>query len=143
MPTPTPAPIVTAQPINPWNIVILILFLGAMLVGSYFLTKRVGKKGMSGAFRRDAKGAMKRGLVSVEDRLILDRDKSITVVKFNGKHYLIGTTADDLQLLDKVRISNQEPEEESEPPQDSFVGWLKDSYANARKGKENVGKGGK
>lgn len=85
-----------------------------LLVGAYYLTKYVSKRAMQrgakktrGRFAGD-KDRWKQGqYVSVVDRIPIDRDKTIMVVEFNDKHYLMATTGQDIKILDKIEVQKE------------------------------------
>ena len=60
--------------------------------------------------------------VSVLDRIPIDRDKTILVVEFAEKRYLMATTGQDIKLLDKLQreeaaeFKAAEEEEATAPP---------------------------
>ncbi|MGI6152258.1 MAG: flagellar biosynthetic protein FliO [Christensenellaceae bacterium] len=41
-------------------------------------------------------------LLAIVDRVAVDRDKTLMVVEFQGKYYLMSTTGQEIRLLDKV-----------------------------------------
>ncbi|MDL2237838.1 flagellar biosynthetic protein FliO [Christensenellaceae bacterium OttesenSCG-928-K19] len=105
-----------ASEINVGSIILVIVFLIAMLVGAYYLTKFVNKralqKGMkqkpAGTGKWRAPGHQPGRLVTVADRIAVDRDKTVMVVEFRGKYYLLSTTQQDIRLIDSVEISPED-----------------------------------
>ena len=91
------------------NVIMIILYLVLIIAAAYFLTKFVAKR----TLRKGMKGSGKKRpiepghLISVVDRIAVDRDKTIMVVEFRGKHYLIGTTAQEIKCLDSVDIAGE------------------------------------
>ncbi len=108
-----------APAVNPTDVIVIIVYLVLIVVAAYFLTKFVAKKSLqkgmrnSGMKRKSGAGKLEMGhLVSVVDRVAVDRDKTIMVVEFEGKYYLMSTSPNGLECIDKVEIL---PEAESQP----------------------------
>ncbi|MEI6100395.1 MAG: flagellar biosynthetic protein FliO [Eubacteriales bacterium] len=98
-----------AKEIQTQDVILLIVYLVLLLVGAYYLTKFVSKRSMQkGSKKRRVSGERSRWkqgqLVSVVDRIPIDRDKTIMVVEFGSKHYLMATSGQDIKLLDTVNI---------------------------------------
>lgn len=96
------------------NVLLIILYLVLIIIAAYFLTKFIARKslrkGMRSTTSSTGRGARKKNaelghLVAVVDRIAIDRDKTIMVVEFKGRHYLIGTTAQDIKCIDSVDIA--------------------------------------
>jgi Flagellar biogenesis protein len=135
----------TAPEIRSSDVILLIVYLVLLLVGAYYLTKFVSKRAMQkGAKKGPLPGSKSSGnkfrwkqgqMVSVVDRIPIDRDKTIMVVEFENKHYLMATTGQDIKLLDTVDIPQEmetEEEEEQEtariPMQDAASAAEDDSF---------------
>lgn len=111
----------TAREIQTSDVVILIVYLVLLLLGAYYLTKFVSKRAMQkgvqktgGRFAGD-KVRWKQGqYVSVVDRIPIDRDKTILVVEFDHKQYLMATTAQDIKILDKIEVQKEKADMEAE-----------------------------
>lgn len=102
------------------NVLLIILYLVLIIIAAYFLTKFVARKSLRKGMRRTnssaGKGMRKKSAetghsIAVIDRIAVDRDKTIMVVEFRGRHYLIGTTAQDIKCIDSVDISTDAAEE--------------------------------
>lgn len=106
------------------NVIRVIVILVAIIVAAYFLTKYIGKRslrqGMKDQSRRRSASSQQRQkpefghLVSVVDRIAVDRDKSLMVVEFEGKYYLIGTTPDGFQRIAQAEMPQEAGEEAAE-----------------------------
>ena len=99
-----------ASEIHAQDVIILIIYLVLLVLGAYFLTRYVAKRSMQKGMKKpDGKSAgarprWKQGrYVSVLDRIPIDRDKTIMVVEFGGKRYLMATAGQDIKLLDKLK----------------------------------------
>lgn len=104
------------------NVLLIILYLVLIIIAAYFLTKFVARKSLRKGMRRAnssaGKGMRKKNAetghsIAVIDRIAVDRDKTIMVVEFRGRHYLIGTTAQDIKCIDSVEISTDDADEET------------------------------
>lgn len=104
------------------NVLLIILYLVLIIIAAYFLTKFVARKSLRKGMRRAnssaGKGLRKKNAetghsIAVIDRIAVDRDKTIMVVEFRGRHYLIGTTAQDIKCIDSVEISTDDADEET------------------------------
>jgi flagellar biogenesis protein FliO len=108
-----------ANEIQAKDVILLIVYLVILLVGAYYLTKFVSRRAMKKGVKKQpfsgSKIKWKQGqLVSVVDRVPIDRDKTIMVVEFAGKHYLMATTGQDIKLLDTVELQKEGQEENTE-----------------------------
>lgn len=110
-----------AKEIQTQDVILLIVYLVLLLIGAYYLTKFVSKRAMQKGTKKrrysGSKSKWRQGeLVSVVDRIPIDRDKTIMVVEFAGKHYLMSTSGQDIKLLDTVEMqkSSQTDTEEQE-----------------------------
>lgn len=112
------------------NVIRIIVILVLIIVAAYFLTKYISKRslrqGMKDRPRRSRWSASSQQrtkpefghMVSVVDRIPVDRDKTLMVVEFEGSYYLIGTTPEGFHRIDQVEITEKpEPEAEAEEPQ--------------------------
>ena len=92
------------------KVLLAILYLVLILIAAYFVTKAVGKRAMQRGMKKGGRGVrapVMGRLLSVEDRIAVDRDKSILVVEFEGKYYLMGATAQELTLIDKIDMPEE------------------------------------
>lgn len=123
-----------AAGINFTDVLVIIIYLVLIVVAAYFLTKYVAKrslkKGMkpSHAQRSGPKSRVEFGhMVSVADRIAVDRDKTIMVVEFQGKYYLMSTSADKIECIDTVDVPDAPPVSEEvemqpgEEPEDAGI----------------------
>lgn len=104
------------------NVFLIILYLILILVGAYFATKAVGRLAMRRGMKRQPSKEKKGGgikalgkfsasngqFLEVVDRIPVDRDKSMFVLEFEGKRYLMSATAQELRLVDKREIPQEE-----------------------------------
>lgn len=104
------------------NVFLIILYLIIILAGAYFATKAVGKMAMrrgmkkrpagargAKAFRGQSKfGSANGRYLEVVDRIPVDRDKSMFVLEFRDKQYLMSATAQELRLVDSREIPAEE-----------------------------------
>lgn len=110
-----------AKEIQTQDVILLIVYLVLLLVGAYYLTKFVSRRAMQkGTKKRHVfgqKNRWKQGeLVSVVDRIPIDRDKTILVVEFANKHYLMSTSGQDIKLLDTVEMQKSVSPDTAEEP---------------------------
>jgi len=128
---------VMASPIEAKNIILLIVFFAALLIGAYLLTKFVNRRAMQRGMK---KGSVKKGagggrktpeigkLLSVMDRIAIDREKTLMVVHFQEKYYFLSTTAQEIRVIDKVAVppgaanenGNEAEEDTEEDPAASY-----------------------
>ncbi len=125
-----------AKGIDIQNILVMIVYLVLILLAAYFLTKFVAKRSMRkgmkkepGKSRPGAKRQELGHLVSVADRIAIDRDKTVMVVEFQGKYYLLSTTAQEIKCIDKVPIQVEDAPEE--PPPEPQAGQKEQPLENA------------
>lgn len=72
---------------------LLIFVLVLILVAAYFTTRFLSVKG----------GNLMRGRhMQVKDRLVLSKDKQILLVEISGRFYIVGVSAQQMQLLGVV-----------------------------------------
>lgn len=94
------------------NVILLIVYLAIILVAAYFITKYVARRALTRGMKRKPKtGGVFRArtkepgeLISVADRIAIEKTKTIMVVEFQGKYYLMSTTEHDVKCIDKVDI---------------------------------------
>lgn len=113
------------------NVLLIILYLILILVGAYFATRAVGKYAMQRGMKKKPRGSGARAPVlgerlSVVDRIPVDRDKSVLVVEFQEHFYLLGSTSQELRLIDKVPISDDELKERAQKSEDVMSGQMPD-----------------
>lgn len=133
-----------APGIDVTNVLVIILYLVLIVAAAYFLTKYVARHSLRKGVRPKAgagSGGSKKKeywhMVSIADRIAVDRDKTIIVVEFQGKYYLLGTTAQGFEQIDKVDIPEtcetpeESPEEETETGVAAAVeGGVPDTFWN-------------
>ncbi len=107
---------------NMINIIVIIIYLVLIVIAAYLLTRYVAKRSLKKGMKKDPSAGNRPGrkmktefghLVSVADRIAVDRDKTVMVVEFQGKYYLLSTTPQGIKCIDKVPVP-QQPAEESE-----------------------------
>lgn len=112
--------------VNVQSVILLILYLLIFVVAIYFLTKFISKRSLQRGMKKTST-SRKTGskwfsssrvelgsLVSVADRIVVDKDKTIMVVEFKGQYYLMSTTGQDMHLIDKVLIPPEDIEARKE-----------------------------
>lgn len=116
-----------ASTLDAGNIIRIIVVLVLIIVAAYFLTRYIAKRSLRQGMRdrpRSRRSASSQQrmkpefghMVAVVDRIPVDRDKTLMVVEFEGKYYLIGTTPDGFQCIDQVEMADvPESEREEEP----------------------------
>lgn len=100
------------EAVSAQSVALLVIYLLAIVVGIYFLTKLIAKKSLKRGIKKPGNGARwfssnkaePGRLIGVVDRIALDRDKTLTVVEFEGRYYMLGVTHQEIKLLDKVSI---------------------------------------
>lgn len=110
LPTGTEAQLATE--VGARNVILLIVYLAIILVAAYFVTKYVARRALTKGMKRKPKtGGVFRArtaepgtLISVADRIAIEKTKTIMVVEFQGKYYLMSTTEHDIKCIDKVDI---------------------------------------
>lgn len=107
-----------AKGIDISNVLVMILYLVLIVAAAYFLTKYVAKRSLQKGMKSHAgagRGGVKRNepghMVSVADRIAIDRDKTLLVVEFQGKYYLLGTTPQGFEQIDKVDMPERTTED--------------------------------
>lgn len=113
-----------APGIDVTNVLVIILYLVLIVAAAYFLTKYVAKRSLRKGMKPKTgagQGGFKRNefehMVSVVDRISIDRDKTMVVIEFQGKYYLLGTTAQGFEQIDKVDIPKRTEEAENAEPE--------------------------
>ncbi len=128
------------EAVNAQSVALLVIYLLIIVVGIYFLTKLIAKKSLQRGIKKPAKSGGMRWfgsnkaepgrLIGVVDRIALDRDKTLTVVEFDGKYYMLGVTHQEIKLLDKVPIPETDAAgdaaSEADGPKQSAGGTNKD-----------------
>lgn len=101
------------------NVVMLIVYLALILAGAYFVTKYVARRALTQGMKKRPGGSVFRArtnepgtLLSVADRIAIDKTKTILVVEFQGKYYLMSTTEHDVKCIDKTPIPKKEQTEQ-------------------------------
>ncbi|SHH83487.1 Flagellar biosynthesis protein, FliO [Sporobacter termitidis DSM 10068] len=77
-----------------WDYVQAIVIIAAVIFAAYYVTKLVAKTG-GGGFRRSS------GIKLIGSQS-LGRDKSVTIVEIGQFHYILGVSAQRVELLDKL-----------------------------------------
>jgi flagellar biogenesis protein FliO len=115
-----------ATEIRAQDVVVLIIYLVLLILGAYFLTRYVSRRAMKKGVKKPegkaagGKSKWKQGKhVSVLDRIPIDRDKTILVVEFAEKRYLMATTGQDIKLLDKLKTEEAREAQEAEEAEDT------------------------
>lgn len=106
------------ETVNAGSIAIVIVYLVIIVAALYFVTKYVNKRRLSKGVKKNtaAATATKKSkwggfftktdepehIVNIVDRVAVDRDKTLIVVEFMGRYYLMSTTGQDMHLLDKL-----------------------------------------
>ncbi|HBU11751.1 MAG TPA: hypothetical protein DEB31_03195 [Clostridiales bacterium] len=106
-----------APELNVGSIVLVIVFLAAILIGAYYLTKFVGKRALQKGMKQKPAGAGRwrshepGRLISIADRIAIDREKTVMVVEFKGKYYLLSTTPKEIHCIDSIPVPPEDIEE--------------------------------
>ncbi len=112
---PTNPPIMSPDPISSGSIVWTIIVLVGVLAAAYFTTKflstRLLKSGLKQKNTSKSGKTMLGKYVNIVDRAPIDREKSVIVVEFEDKLYLVGVTPQEIRLIDKSEISEDELED--------------------------------
>jgi len=85
------------------DIIFQLLIFAAVLAGAYFTARYISRRGLKSAKSRH---------MHVADRLPLSKDKTVYLVRVGRKFYLIGATNQQISILGKPEIA-----EEDEPPE--------------------------
>ena len=120
------------------NVLRVIITLVLIIAGAYLLTRYIAKRSLRRGMKQQPRGPKGSAssqypefghLVSVADRIAVDRDKTLMVVEFEGKYYLLGTTSDGFQRLAEAEIppetggqEEEMPPEKTVPPDESTFG---------------------
>ncbi|MFZ5975314.1 MAG: flagellar biosynthetic protein FliO [Bacillota bacterium] len=81
------------------DIIVQLLIFIAVLVAAYFTAKYFSKRSLKAARSRHMR---------VTDRLPLSRDKTVYLVKVGDEHYLLGATNQQISVLGKPEIEEDE-----------------------------------
>lgn len=108
-----------APSVDAGQVIMLIIYLILIIVGAYYLTRyvanrrlRQGMRGSSRAFQSSKSTSGPGHMVAVVDRIAIDREKTLMVVEFEGKYYLIGTTPQEMRLMGRADITEEDLERE-------------------------------
>jgi flagellar biosynthetic protein FliO len=91
-----------------WDYVQAIVIIGAIILAAYYVTKMVAKTS-GGGFRKTT------GIKLVASQP-LGRDKSVAVVEIGEFSYILGVSAQRVELLDKLPKSELSLKKEETPP---------------------------
>lgn len=80
--------------LNFWDYVQAIVIIGAVILAAYYVTKLVAKT--SGGGYRKSSG------IKVIGSQPLGKDKSVTIVEIGAFDYILGVSAQRVELLDKL-----------------------------------------
>lgn len=117
-----------ATEIGFFDVLKMIVFLGIILFGAYYLTKLLASKaaGTGGKnFFSMGSGAMGDAKVpTIIHRMVIDRESSFVVVEYNNSDYLIAFTNGAIKVVEKRKLSESEIEfrvsRQHEKEQNSF-----------------------
>jgi flagellar biosynthetic protein FliO len=94
--------------LNFWDYVQAIVIIGAVILAAYYVTRLVAKTG-GGGFRRST------GIKLVASQP-LGRDKSVAIVEIGEFDYILGVSAQRVNLLDKLPKSELSLKKEEPAP---------------------------
>jgi flagellar protein FliO/FliZ len=97
--------------LNFWDYVQAIAIIGAVILAAYYVTKLVAKTS-GGGFRKSS------GIKLVASQP-LGRDKSVAIVEIGENDYILGVSAQRVELLDKLpksELSLKKEEQAGAPP---------------------------
>lgn len=120
------------------QILLLILYLAAILVGVYYATRFLGKVAMRGGLfsHNRASGGFRLGkYVKLRDRLMLDKGKSLIVIEYQHKQYLLGMTEQSVVLIKECDPEPEEDEAQKGANGQGIGEKFKDIYAAWKKQK--------
>lgn len=84
------------------DILLMILFLVLILVGAYYATRMFGRMAQRGMLMGGGKNAFRPGAyITLIDRLAVDKEHSVLLIKVNDEYYLIGM-GEQVTLLEKL-----------------------------------------
>lgn len=107
-----------------WDYIQAVVVMGAVIYAAYCVTRLVAKTGVSAQ-----KGKHLRQIAF----LPLARDKSVSVVEIAGRAYVLGVSAQRVELLDKLDLDELSlPAEEQAPPA-QFAQLIQDRLLRRRK----------
>lgn len=98
-----------------WDYVQAIVIIAAVIFAAYYVTKLVAKTGV-GAYKKAA------GIKQLS-ALGLGRDKSVTIVEIGAFVYILGVSAQHVELIDKLtkeEFALQTKKEEQSAPMPGF-----------------------
>ena len=89
------------------QILLLLLLLALLLVLVYYVTRFVGNFAARGTiFPGTKQSAFRPGkYIELIDRLAVDREKSVLLVRVDGAYYLLGVSDEAVTLIEKVELS--------------------------------------
>lgn len=79
---------------EPWEYIQAIVIIGAVILAAYYVTKLVAKTG-GGGFRKNTG-------IKLLGSLTLGKDKSVAIVEIGENAYVLGVSAQHVELLDKL-----------------------------------------
>ena len=96
------------------DIIFQLLIFAAVLAAAYFTARYISKRGLRSAKSRH---------MHVADRLMLSRDKAVYLVKVGKKYYLLGATNQQISILGKPEIDEEDGpgDKEQGPAFSSFM----------------------
>lgn len=83
-----------------WRVVLTFAITVLIIYLSYLCSKHLGK----GINRRDSSGYMK-----LIDQLLVGQDRYIAIVQIGDKYFLVGITAGQINVLDKLDREDLQP----------------------------------
>jgi len=90
-----------------WDYVQTIAAIAAVIFAAFYVTKLIAKTG-GGTFRRSAN-------IKLIASLPLARDKSVALVEIGAYAYVLGVSAQHVEKLDKLALSELDLKEEAMP----------------------------
>ena len=113
-----------------FSIIGTIVLMIAVFVAAYFVSKYVGKT------YKPRYGFSKH--ITVIDRTVIGKDRSLLIVKVGKKSFLIGSTPNEFTLLSEFDSGQFEADTEiMEPRQNDFVSIFRDVIKNKIKKPDN------
>lgn len=84
------------------DILLMILYLVLILVGAYYATRLFARMAQRGVLLGGGKNAFRPGAyITLIDRLAVDKEHSVLLIKVNDAYYLIGM-GEQVTLLEKL-----------------------------------------
>lgn len=80
-----------------WDTIMAVVIMAAVIMAAYYVTKLVAKTGGGGGFRRSGSS------IKVIASQSLGREKSVTIVEIGDNAYILGVSAQRVELLDKLQ----------------------------------------